>query len=200
VRSLAVKRAIDVVGASIGLVVAAPILAVAAVVILVEDGPPILFTQRRPGLRGRPFRILKLRTMVKGATGLGAGLAVNAGDERILRAGDFMRKTGIDELPQLWNVLRGEMSLVGPRPTLQEQVDRYTPHQRKRLDVKPGITGWSQIQGRTSIPWSQRIEIDVWYAEHWTVGLDLRILVLTVRQLMRPAETYKGETGGWDLG
>jgi lipopolysaccharide/colanic/teichoic acid biosynthesis glycosyltransferase len=195
-----VKRAIDVVGASIGLVLTAPIMAAAAVAILVEDGPPILFTQMRPGLKGRPFRILKLRTMVKGATELGAGLAVNAGDERILRAGDFMRKTGIDELPQLWNVIRGEMSLVGPRPTLQEQVDRYTPHQRKRLDVKPGITGWSQIQGRTSIPWSRRIEIDVWYAENWTIGLDLRVLAWTVGQLLRPGETYKGETGGWDLG
>jgi lipopolysaccharide/colanic/teichoic acid biosynthesis glycosyltransferase len=199
VRSLAAKRAMDIVGATILLAASAPVLALAMLAILVEDGRPVLFTQRRPGLRGRPFTIVKLRTMVRDATAMGAGYAVNVGDERILRCGDFLRTSGIDELPQLWNVLRGEMSLVGPRPTLQEQVDRYTPHQRKRLDVKPGITGWSQVQGRTSIPWSRRIEIDVWYAEHWTLGLDVRILVMTLAQLARPGETYNGTTGGWDL-
>jgi lipopolysaccharide/colanic/teichoic acid biosynthesis glycosyltransferase len=199
VRSLAAKRAMDILGATILLAASAPVLALAMLAILVEDGRPVLFTQRRPGLRGRPFTIVKLRTMVRDATAMGAGYAVNVGDERILRCGDFLRTSGIDELPQLWNVLRGEMSLVGPRPTLQEQVDRYTPHQRKRLDVKPGITGWSQVQGRTSIPWSRRIEIDVWYAEHWTLGLDVRILVMTLAQLARPGETYKGTSGGWDL-
>jgi lipopolysaccharide/colanic/teichoic acid biosynthesis glycosyltransferase len=198
-RSLAAKRVVDVVGGTVLLALASPVLAAAAVAILLEDGRPVLFTQRRPGLRGRPFTIYKLRTMVRDAERMGAGLAVNAGDERILRCGDFLRRTAIDELPQLWNVLRGEMSLVGPRPTLQEQVDRYTPHQRKRLDVKPGLTGWSQIQGRTSIPWSQRIELDVWYAENWSLALDAKILWRTVDQLRRHEETYKGATGGWDL-
>jgi lipopolysaccharide/colanic/teichoic acid biosynthesis glycosyltransferase len=199
VRSLGLKRVLDVVGAAAGLVVTAPMLLAAALAILLEDGWPIIFTQRRPGLRGEQFTILKLRTMVKGAVEQGAGIAVNAGDERILRCGDLLRKSAVDELPQLVNVLRGEMSLVGPRPTVQEQVDRYTPHQRRRLDMKPGLTGWSQIQGRTSIPWSQRIELDIWYVDNWSIGLDLRIILRTFGQLARPAETYKGTTGGWDL-
>ncbi len=198
-RSLRLKRAMDVVGAVLGLVAAAPFLIAGALAVLVEDGPPVLFRQRRPGLRGEPFTILKLRTMVKDAVDQGPGIAVNVGDRRILRCGDLLRKSAVDELPQLVNVLRGEMSLVGPRPTVQEQVDRYTPHQRRRLDMKPGLTGWSQIQGRTSIPWSQRIELDIWYVDNWSLALDVRIVLRTFAQLARPAETYKGTTGGWDL-
>ena len=198
-RSLRLKRAVDIAGATVGLILAAPLLLAGAVAILLEDGWPVLFSQRRPGLHGEPFTILKLRTMVKGAVSQGPGIAVNAGDRRILRCGDVLRKSAVDELPQLVNVLRGEMALVGPRPTVQEQVDRYTPHQMRRLDMKPGLTGWSQIQGRTSIPWSQRIELDIWYVDHWSLGLDLRIVLRTFAQLARPAETYKGTTGGWDL-
>jgi lipopolysaccharide/colanic/teichoic acid biosynthesis glycosyltransferase len=199
VNGLAVKRAVDVVGAAAGLVVAAPVLAAGAAAIAVEDGWPVIFRQVRSGLRGEPFTILKLRTMVRDAGSRGAGMAVDAGDDRILRCGHLLRVTAIDELPQLWNVLRGEMSLIGPRPTLPEQIEAYSDHQRRRLDMKPGLTGWSQVHGRTSIPWSERIELDVWYVEHWSLALDLRILWMTVAQLLRPHETYKGETGGFDL-
>ncbi len=197
--ALALKRAVDVTLSAAGLVVLSPVMAALAAVILVEDGMPVLFRQERAGLDGEPFTILKFRTMVKDATSQGAGFAVNAGDERILRSGDVYRRFGLDELPQLWNVLRGDMSLIGPRPTLREQVERYTPRQRVRLRMRPGVTGWSQIHGRTSIPWSRRIELDVWYVEHWSLRLDARILVRTLRQMTRPAEAYKGTTGGWDL-
>jgi lipopolysaccharide/colanic/teichoic acid biosynthesis glycosyltransferase len=133
--------------------------------------------------------------MVVGAERQGAGPAVNEGDPRITRAGGFLRRLSLDELPQLWNVLRGDMSLVGPRPTLAYQVERYTPHQRRRLEVKPGLTGWAQIHGRASLPWEERIELDVWYVEHRSFWLDLRILARTPLALF--SGTYKGETGGW---
>ncbi len=197
--ALALKRAVDATLAAAGLVVLSPVMAALAAVILVEDGMPVLFRQERAGLDGEPFTILKFRTMVRDATAQGDGFAVNAGDERILRCGDMYRRFGLDELPQLWNVLRGEMSLVGPRPTLVEQVERYSPRQRLRLRMRPGVTGWSQIHGRTSIPWSRRIELDVWYVEHWSLRLDARILWRTFGQMTRPAEAYKGSTGGWDL-
>jgi lipopolysaccharide/colanic/teichoic acid biosynthesis glycosyltransferase len=197
--ALAVKRAADVAMAATGFVVLSPLLAALAAIIIVEDGLPVLFRQERAGLDGEPFTILKFRTMVRDAHTQGAGLAVNEGDERILRSGDFYRRYGLDELPQLWNVLRGEMSLIGPRPTLLEQVAAYTPRQRVRLRMRPGLTGWSQIHGRTSIPWSRRIELDNWYVENWSLRLDARILLRTVGQMMRPGEAYKGATGGWDL-
>jgi lipopolysaccharide/colanic/teichoic acid biosynthesis glycosyltransferase len=197
--ALALKRSLDATLAAAGLVVLSPVLAALAAVILVEDGRPVLFRQERAGLGGRPFVILKFRTMIRDASSQGAGLAVNEGDERILRSGDMYRRYGLDELPQLWNVLRGEMSLVGPRPTLLEQVERYTARQRVRLKMRPGVTGWSQIHGRTSIPWSRRIELDTWYVEHWSLRLDARILWRTLGQMTRPADTYKGATGGWDL-
>jgi lipopolysaccharide/colanic/teichoic acid biosynthesis glycosyltransferase len=199
VNRLVLKRAIDVVGAAVGLVVAGPVLAAGVAAVALEDGRPVIFRQARSGLRGEPFTILKLRTMVRDAGSKGAGMAVDAGDDRILRCGHLLRVSAVDELPQLWNVLRGEMSLIGPRPTLPEQIDAYTDHQRRRLDMKPGLTGWSQVHGRTSIPWSERIELDVWYVENWSLALDLRILWMTVAQLLRPHETYKGETGGFDL-
>lgn len=198
-RMLAVKRLVDVAGAAAGLVVAAPVLAVSAAAIVLEDGWPPLFRQVRSGLHGEPFTVVKLRTMVRDAGSRGAGMAVNSGDDRILRCGHLLRVSAIDELPQLWNVLRGEMSLVGPRPTLPEQIEAYSDHQRRRLHMKPGLTGWSQVHGRTSIPWSERIELDVWYVDNWSLGLDLRIAWMTVAQLLRPHETYKGETGGFDL-
>ncbi len=197
--ALALKRALDVTLAAAGLVVLSPVMAALAAVIVVEDGLPVLFRQERAGLDGEPFTILKFRTMIKDATSQGDGFAVNAGDERILRSGDVYRRFGLDELPQLWNVLRGDMSLIGPRPTLLEQIERYTPRQRLRLRMRPGVTGWSQIHGRTSIPWSRRIELDVWYVEHWSLRLDARILMRTIGQMTRPAEAYKGTTGGWDL-
>jgi lipopolysaccharide/colanic/teichoic acid biosynthesis glycosyltransferase len=190
-----VNRALDVAGASLVLAVGSPLLAVAAVAIKLEDRGPVLYRQRRVGLDGREFELLKLRTMIVGADQQGAGWAVNRGDPRITRVGRALRRLSLDELPQLWNVVRGEMSLIGPRPTLSYQVEQYTPRQRKRLDVKPGITGWAQIHGRASLPWEDRIELDVWYVENRSPLVDLKILLRTPRALF--GGTYKGETGGW---
>ena len=189
------NRALDVTAAGVGLALVSPALAAAAVAIKLSDGGPVFYRQQRVGLNGNEFELLKLRTMEVGAETRGAGLAVNEGDPRITRAGRILRRLSIDELPQLWNVVRGEMSLIGPRPTLAYQVERYTPRQRRRLDVKPGITGWAQIHGRARIPWEDRIELDVWYVEHRSPWLDLKILARTPLALF--AGTYKGETGGW---
>jgi lipopolysaccharide/colanic/teichoic acid biosynthesis glycosyltransferase len=190
-----VNRAFDVAGASLALALASPFLAVSALGIKLEDRGPILYRQRRVGQNGREFELVKLRTMVVGAEQQGAGWAVNRGDPRITRVGRVLRRLSLDELPQLWNVVRGDMSLIGPRPTLAYQVEQYTPRQRKRLDVKPGITGWAQIHGRASLPWEERIELDVWYVENRSPGVDLKILLRTPRALF--GGTYKGETGGW---
>ena len=189
------NRAADVALAGGTLLVASPLLALAALAIKLEDGGPVLYRQTRVGKDSSDFELLKLRTMVVGAETMGAGLAVNRGDARITRSGRLLRKLSLDELPQLWNVVRGEMSCIGPRPTLRYQVEQYDDRQRHRLDVKPGITGWAQINGRASLPWADRIELDVWYVEHRSPRLDLRILARTPFALFRG--TYKGETGGW---
>jgi lipopolysaccharide/colanic/teichoic acid biosynthesis glycosyltransferase len=190
-----VNRALDVVTAGLGLAVVSPLLAAAAVAIKLEDGGPVLFRQTRVGRDGMDFELLKLRTMVVGAERQGAGYAVDAGDSRITRVGRILRKTSVDELPQLWNVVRGDMSLIGPRPTLRYQVERYTERQRKRLDVRPGLTGWAQIHGRATLPWNERIELDVWYVEHRSPRVDLRILLRTPLALF--GGTYRGASGGW---
>jgi lipopolysaccharide/colanic/teichoic acid biosynthesis glycosyltransferase len=190
-----VNRVADVTLAGGTLLVASPLLALAALAIKLEDGGPVLYRQTRVGKDSSDFELLKLRTMVVGAETMGAGLAVNRGDARITRSGRLLRKLSLDELPQLWNVVRGEMSCIGPRPTLRYQVEQYDDRQRHRLDVKPGITGWAQINGRASLPWADRIELDVWYVEHRSPRLDLRILARTPFALFRG--TYKGETGGW---
>ena len=192
------NRALDVVGAPVGLALASPFLAAGALAIKLADGGPVVYRQRRVGKDGSEFELFKLRTMVVGAEQQGAGLAVNRGDPRITRAGRLLRRLSLDEVPQLWNVVRGEMSLIGPRPTLAYQVAEYTPRQRKRLDVKPGITGWAQIHGRASLPWEERIELDVWYVENRSPAVDLKILLRTPRALF--GGTYKGETGGWRAG
>ena len=189
------NRAADVALAGAGLVVASPLLALSAVAIALEDGRPVLYRQERVGRNEEPFELLKLRTMVVGAETQGAGFAVDRGDARITRVGRVLRKLSLDELPQLWNVLRGDMSLVGPRPTLAYQVERYTPRQHRRLDVKPGLTGWAQIHGRAALPWDERIELDVWYVEHRSPLVDLKILLRTPFALF--SGTYKGATGGW---
>ena len=189
------SRLRDVAGALLGLALASPALAAAAVAIKLEDRGPVLYRQRRVGQGGREFELLKLRTMVVGAEKQGAGWAVNAGDPRITGVGRVLRRLSLDELPQLWNVVRGEMSLVGPRPTLAYQVERYTPRQRRRLEVKPGITGWAQVHGRAALPWDERIELDVWYVENRSAWLDVKILAKTPAALF--SGTYKGETGGW---
>jgi lipopolysaccharide/colanic/teichoic acid biosynthesis glycosyltransferase len=171
------------------------VLGAAALAVKLEDGGPVLYRQSRVGLDGRPFELLKLRTMVVGAEHRGAGAAVNRGDPRITRVGRILRRLSVDELPQLWNVLRGDMSLIGPRPTLAYQVERYTARQRRRLEVRPGLTGWAQIHGRATLPWDERIELDVWYVDHRSPGLDVKILLRTPLALF--GGTYKGETGGW---
>jgi len=191
------KRLLDVVLAAAALVASAPLLAVAAALVRLETHGHALYRQRRVGLDGEPFELYKLRTMVHGAESIGAGLAVDAGDARITRVGAVLRRTSLDELPNLLNVLRGEMSIVGPRPTVQVQVDRYTERQRGRLSVRPGITGWAQINGRASLPWHDRIELDLWYVEHASLALDLRILAATVRMVVSGHGLYRGETGGW---
>ena len=191
----ALNRGVDVAAAAAGLVVASPVLAAAAAAIKLEDRGPVLYRQRRVGLGGREFELLKLRTMTVGAEHQGAGYAVNERDPRITRVGRVLRRLSLDELPQLWNVLRGDMSLIGPRPTLAYQVERYTERQRRRLEVKPGLTGWAQIHGRAALPWEERIELDVWYVEHRSPWVDLQILLRTPLALFRG--TYKGETGGW---
>jgi len=190
-----VNRAADVAIAGGALLVASPLLALAALAVKLEDGGPVLYRQTRVGRDGADFELLKLRTMIVGAETMGAGLAVNRGDPRITRTGRLLRKLSLDELPQLWNVVRGDMSVIGPRPTLRYQVERYTDRQRLRLAVKPGITGWAQVHGRAALPWDERIELDVWYVEHRSPSLDLRILLKTPFALF--GGTYKGATGGW---
>jgi lipopolysaccharide/colanic/teichoic acid biosynthesis glycosyltransferase len=191
------KRALDLLGAGVGLTISAPLLAASALAVRLEDGGPVFFRQERVGQDGRLFEVLKLRTMIVDAHTQGAGYAVDKGDSRITRVGSLLRRTSLDELPQLWNVLRGEMSLVGPRPTLAYQVEQYTERQRRRLEARPGLTGWAQINGRASLSWPERIELDVWYVEHRSLALDLRILVRTVAVLLRPGVVYRSDTGGW---
>jgi lipopolysaccharide/colanic/teichoic acid biosynthesis glycosyltransferase len=191
----AVNRASDVAIAGAGLAVTSPLLALAALAIKLEDGGPILYRQSRVGKDGVDFEVLKLRTMVVGAETMGTGFAVDRGDRRITRVGRVLRRTSIDELPQLWNVLRGDMSVIGPRPTLRYQVEQYDEHQRRRLDVRPGLTGWAQVHGRAALAWADRIELDVWYVDNRSPGLDLRILLRTPLALFRG--TYRGATGGW---
>jgi lipopolysaccharide/colanic/teichoic acid biosynthesis glycosyltransferase len=190
-----VNRTFDVAIAGAGLTLASPVLALAALAVKLGDVGPVPFKQTRVGRDGRDFELLKLRTMVVGAETKGAGYAVDRDDSRITRIGRFLRRTSLDELPQLWNVVRGDMSVIGPRPTLRYQVVRYSERQRKRLDVLPGITGWAQIHGRASLSWDERIELDVWYVEHRSSLTDLLILLRTPLALF--SGTYKGETGGW---
>jgi lipopolysaccharide/colanic/teichoic acid biosynthesis glycosyltransferase len=191
-------RVLDVILAAVALVLASPLLALAGLLIRLESRGAVFYRQRRVGLKGRPFALWKLRTMVPGAASMGAGIYVLPGDPRITRVGRHLRRLSLDELPNLVNVLRGEMAIVGPRPTVQEQVDRYTDRQRLRLEVKPGITGWAQVNGRASLPWPERIELDVWYVEHRSFLLDLKILAKTVRMLASGHGLYSEEPKqGW---
>jgi len=194
------RRLLDVVVSACALALSAPVLAAAMVAIRLESPGPVIYRQRRSGLHGREFDVLKLRTMVDGAEHVGAGLAVNENDARITRVGALLRRASIDELPNLLNVLRGEMSLIGPRPTLPAQVAQYSQRQRGRLAVKPGITGWAQVNGRASLPWAERIELDLYYIEHRSLALDLKILWRTVAIVLGGGGLYKGEAGGWQGG
>jgi len=189
------NRAADVAVAGFGLLVAAPILGIAAAGVKLADGGPVLYRQQRVGKDGVEFELLKLRTMVVGAETKGAGAAVDEGDSRITGPGTLLRRLSIDELPQLWIVIRGDMSVIGPRPTLAYQVERYTPHQRRRLEVKPGLTGWAQVHGRARLPWAERIKLDIWYVDNRSPLVDLKILLRTPLALF--SGTYKGASGGW---
>jgi lipopolysaccharide/colanic/teichoic acid biosynthesis glycosyltransferase len=191
------RRAFDVAVAGSVLVLTSPILALAIVAIRLETPGHPIYRQRRIGRDGEPFDVLKLRTMVAGAESMGSGLAVNEGDPRITRVGAALRRFSLDELPNLVNVLRGDMAIIGPRPTVPVQVEQYTERQRGRLAVKPGITGWAQVNGRTSLPWEERIELDLWYVEHRSWRLDLQILLRTAAIVVAGEGLYKGASGGW---
>jgi lipopolysaccharide/colanic/teichoic acid biosynthesis glycosyltransferase len=190
-------RALDLVLGLLGSILSAPLVALLVVVIRLESPGSAIYCQTRVGRHGRQFQIFKLRTMVSGAEFTGAGLPIAEGDDRITRMGRMLRRYSLDELPNLWNVVRGEMSIVGPRPTVQGQVDAYTERQRGRLAVKPGITGWAQVNGRASLPWPQRIDLDLWYVEHRSLALDLEIIARTVRMVLGGQGIYKGASGGW---
>ena len=191
------RRALDLVLGAIGTVLSAPLMAVLAAAIRLESRGHPIYRQTRVGKDGREFEIYKLRTMVSGAESVGAGLAIQEGDERITRVGAFLRRYSLDELPNLYNVVRGEMSIVGPRPTVPVQVAQYTDRQLGRLTVKPGITGWAQVNGRAALPWPERIELDLFYVEHQSLTLDLRILARSARLVLSGQGLYKGERGGW---
>jgi lipopolysaccharide/colanic/teichoic acid biosynthesis glycosyltransferase len=191
------RRAFDVVVAGTALIALSPFLVLAVIAIRLESKGSAIYRQRRIGSNGREFDVLKLRTMVTGAEHMGAGLAVSEGDTRITRVGRLLRRTSLDEVPNLVNVLKGDMAIVGPRPTVPVQVDRYTDRQRGRLAVKPGITGWAQVNGRTELPWDERIELDLWYIEHRSWRLDLEILKRTIRMVLGGHGLYRGETPAW---
>ena len=178
-------------------VVLAPVIGLLAAAVKIESRGPILFRQERIGQHGLPFEILKLRTLRHGDADRPADYLLTADDDRITRVGAFLRRWSLDELPQLWNIIRGDMSIVGPRPTLAYQVEQYTPTQRRRLEVLPGITGWAQIHGRNHLSWPQRIEHDVWYVDHRSLSLDLRIMLATPPTLLRPGPIYGDAQGDW---
>lgn len=191
------RRALDLLIAGTLLILTAPIVAIAALAVVRESPGGAIYRQGRVGLRGHEFEVIKLRTMVSGAEHMGAGLAVDAGDARITRVGNFLRRTSIDELPNLINVLRGEMAIVGPRPTVASQVEQYSDRQLGRLAVRPGITGLAQVSGRASLPWSERIEIDLTYIEGRTLIRDLKIILATGATVFGGSGMYRGDTGGW---
>jgi lipopolysaccharide/colanic/teichoic acid biosynthesis glycosyltransferase len=193
-----IRRAVDILGGTLALILAAPVIAVAMVAIRLESRGHPIYRQRRVGKGGSEFDLLKLRTMVDGAEHVGAGLAINENDPRVTRVGAFLRRTSLDELPNLLGVVRGELSFIGPRPTIPVQVAQYTERQRGRLAIRPGITGWAQVNGRTSLPWSERIELDLYYIEHRSLALDARILWRTVAIVLGGSGLYKGQTGGWE--
>jgi lipopolysaccharide/colanic/teichoic acid biosynthesis glycosyltransferase len=193
-----IRRAIDIFGGALACLLATPVVAVAMVAVRLESPGHPIYRQRRVGKDGREFDLLKLRTMVDGAEHVGAGLAINEDDPRVTRVGALLRRTSLDELPNLLSVVRGDMSFIGPRPTIPVQVAQYNGRQRGRLAVRPGITGWAQVHGRASLPWSERIELDLYYIEHRSLALDLRILWRTIAIVFGGSGLYKGQTGGWE--
>jgi lipopolysaccharide/colanic/teichoic acid biosynthesis glycosyltransferase len=192
-----VRRAFDIVVAGAALLFFSPVLLLAMLAIRLESPGSPIYRQRRVGLDGEEFDVLKLRTMVTGAEHIGAGMAIDEGDTRITHVGEFLRRTSLDEIPNLINILRGDMAVIGPRPTIPIQVAQYTDRQRGRLAVKPGLTGWAQVNGRAALPWPDRIELDLWYIEHRSWRLDFQILMRTARMVLSGHGLYKGDTGGW---
>jgi undecaprenyl phosphate N,N'-diacetylbacillosamine 1-phosphate transferase len=188
---LILKRMLDFTASLAGLICLLPLFILVVVAIKLDDRGPVFFRQERVGLEGRPFLIFKFRTMIVNAEKVGAGVFVEKNDARITRVGKFLRHTSLDELPQLINIFRGDMSLVGPRPTLSYQVDKYDDRQRRRLEAKPGVTGWAQVNGRSALPWPERIELDLWYIDNWSLYLDLKILVKTFRVVAERGNLYK---------
>ncbi len=185
------KRAMDLVASSSGLITLSPLIAASALAIRVSMGSPVLFKQKRPGLQGKPFELIKLRTMTQP---VGDKVDVAQDHQRLTKVGAFLRSTSLDELPTLWNVLRGEMSLVGPRPLLMQYLDRYTPEQARRHEVKPGITGWAQVNGRNALSWEDKFKLDVWYVDHRSLALDLKILAMTLGKVFaREGISHQGE-------
>jgi len=176
------KRLFDLLAASLGLLVISPVLLAVAILVRIYLGSPVLFGQKRPGLHGQPFRIFKFRTMTDARAADGSPLP---DEQRLTRLGRFLRASSLDELPELFNVLRGEMSLVGPRPLLMQYLERYSPEQSRRHDVLPGITGWVQVNGRNALTWEDKFRLDVWYVDHWSFWLDLKILFLTVSKVFK---------------
>jgi lipopolysaccharide/colanic/teichoic acid biosynthesis glycosyltransferase len=191
------KRAIDILIAGTAAVLTSPLLAAITIAIWLEDRGPAILRQHRVGLGNEDFELLKFRTMVADAHKLGTGWLIAEGDPRITRVGAFLRRWSLDELPQMFNVLRGDMSIIGPRPTLRYQVDQYTPFQMRRLEVRPGITGWAQVCGRNALPWPERIALDVHYVDHRSLLLDLRILARTIPLLLSPSGVYNDARGDW---
>jgi lipopolysaccharide/colanic/teichoic acid biosynthesis glycosyltransferase len=192
-----VRRGLDTVVASVALALASPLLLLAMIAIRLETPGHPIYRQRRVGKDGREFDVLKLRTMVSGAEHMGRGLAVSEGDTRITGVGAILRRTSLDEVPNLINVIRGDMSIIGPRPTVPVQVTQYSERQRGRLAVRPGITGWAQVNGRTELSWEERIELDLWYIEHRSWPIDARILWRTARMVLMGDGLYRGETPAW---
>ncbi len=187
---LVLKYFFDVLISATVLILLAPVMALIALAIRLDDGGPVLYVQDRVGKNSKVFRCYKFRTMVVGAENKGLGLEVARDDPRITRVGCFLRHWTLDEIPQLFNVLKGDMSIVGPRPTVPSQVARYTPRQRRRLEVKPGMAGWAWIHGRNRIPWQERIELDTWYVDHWSLWLDFRVLFRAFIMLFRREGLY----------
>ena len=184
-----IKRLMDILGSGAGLVLLSPLLLIVAILVRVKLGSPVFFRQQRPGLHGKPFTLVKFRTMTDERDEKGNLLP----DEvRLTRFGQFLRSTSIDELPELWNVFVGDMSLVGPRPLLMQYLDRYTPEQARRHEVKPGITGWAQVNGRNALSWEEKFKLDVWYVDHFSFWLDVRILFATFLKVLR-REGISGE-------
>lgn len=178
-----VKRGFDVLASAAGLIVLAPLMLATAAAVRMFLGKPVLFRQVRPGLQGRPFELVKFRTMLDARSETGTPLP---DDQRLTRFGRFLRASSLDELPQLWNVLRGDMSLVGPRPLLVQYLPLYSDHQARRHEVRPGLTGWTQVKGRNSLSWEEKLDLDVWYVDNRSFLLDLRIIFMTAMRLVRP--------------